>query len=94
MTTANFTPRTASTDDDQAWMKPMEADLAWRLLDEPPKHSDSVEWQTDEAWRLRRLELLDQDPAFCRIIDEQIPYEHLHGARGIVRGFPRHGLKL
>jgi hypothetical protein len=59
--------------------------------------SDAVELSKDEqidaAWRERRLQLLDQDPALCRIADEQVAPEDLHKTRGITRGFPRHGMK-
>ena len=96
MTTAEVAPWGADTvANAAAFMKAASAELAWRMLHGWPASPDIVDREIDDAWRQRKVGLLlDQDPAFRRIIDEQIAPEDLHRARGATRGFPRHGFKL
>ena len=95
MTTAEAAPWGADTvANAAAFMKAASTELAWRMLHGWPTSPDVVDRETDDAWRQRNAKPLEQDAVFRRIMNERVPYEQHHQARGTVRGFPRHGFKL
>ena len=54
------------------------------------KESSTVESQTDHAWLERSLQRLEQNPVFCRIVDELTnPVDYI-GRKASTRGYPRY----